>query len=335
MTGHIAVLVNPSSGRGRGAAAAVRAVERLEALDADVRVFAGESVDDTRRLAREAVASRPRALVVVGGDGTLSSVLDAVVGSGVPIALVPAGTGNDLARALGLPFEASDAASTAAELALNGTPRAIDVGEVESAAGVARFLTVAALGFDAHVSERTNRLKWPRGRVRYYLAILIEVARLRSMPFSVAFDDGAMHPMPGTLIAVGSTRSYGGGMPVCPDAAPDDGLLDVTHVAPLSRAKLVRLFPLLLRGAHVDRPEVTTVRAAVVDVDAPGLVVYADGERVGSGRARIRAVPGALTVLVPSAGGAAGRPGTSDSAHSPSPSSSPPPSPESDGELAA
>lgn len=299
MTGHIVVLVNPSSGRGRGAAAAARAVERLEALTDDVRVLTGDSVDDTRRLAREAVASRPRALVVVGGDGTLSSVLGAVVGSGVPIALVPAGTGNDLARALGLPFEASDAASAAAELALHGTPRAIDVGEVESSAGVAHFLTVAALGFDAHVSERTNRLGWPRGRLRYYVALLIELARLRPMPFAVAFDEGAMRAMPGTLIAVGSTRSYGGGMPVCPDADPGDGLLDVTHVAPLGRLKLVRLFPLLLRGTHVDRPEVTTVRAALVEVDAPGLVVYADGERVGTGRARIRAVPGALTVLVP------------------------------------
>ena len=299
MTGHIVVLVNPSSGRGRGAAAATRAVERLEALTDDVRVLTGDSVDDTRRLAREAVASRPRALVVVGGDGTLSSVLSAVVGSGVPIALVPAGTGNDLARALGLPFEASDAASAAAELAMNGTPRAIDVGEVESSAGVAHFLTVAALGFDAHVSERTNRLTWPRGRLRYYVALLIELARLRPMPFSVAFDGGAALAMPGTLIAVGSTRSYGGGMPVCPDADPADGLLDVTHVAPLGRLKLVRLFPLLLRGTHVDRPEVTTVRSSLVEVDAPGLVVYADGERVGTGRARIRAVPGALTVLVP------------------------------------
>ncbi|MGW9630295.1 diacylglycerol kinase [Agromyces sp. NPDC055520] len=305
MTGHIAVLVNPSSGRGRGAAAAARAVERLEALAAEVRVFTGDSVDDTRRLAREAVASRPRALVVVGGDGTLSSVLDAVVGSGVPIALVPAGTGNDLARALGLPFEASDAASTAAELALHGTPRAIDVGEVESAAGIVRFLTVAALGFDAHVSERTNRLTWPRGRVRYYLAILIEVARLRPMPFAVALDGGAMQAMPGTLIAVGSTRSYGGGMPVCPGADPADGLLDVTHVAPLGRSKLVRLFPLLLRGTHVERAEVTIARSRSVEVDAPGLVIYADGERVGSGRATIRVVPGALTVFVPATGGAA------------------------------
>lgn len=301
MTGHIVVLVNPTSGRGRGAEAAKQAAARLEELGVDPQVVVGDSVEDTRRLAAEAVASKPRALVIVGGDGTLSSVLDTVVGSGVPIALVPAGTGNDLARALGLPFEASDAAAAAAELAVRGIPRTIDVGEVETASGTRRFLTIAALGFDAHVSERTNTLRWPRGRARYYVALLVELARLRPMPFEFALDGGPMRPAPGTIIAVGSTRSYGGGMPVCPGAVPDDGLLDVTHVAPLGRLKLARLFPLLLRGTHVDRPEVTTAQAKVVEVDASGLVVYADGERVGSGRATIRVVPGALTVLVPDA----------------------------------
>ncbi|SFR83921.1 diacylglycerol kinase [Agromyces sp. CF514] len=305
MGGHIVVLVNPSSGRGRGAEAARRAVHRLGEIagSARVHVLAGDSVDDTRRLAREAVATDPRALVIVGGDGTLSSVLDAVVGTGVPIALVPAGTGNDLARALGLPFEGDEAAAAAAELALLGTARAIDVGEVESDAGLRRFLTVAALGFDAHVSERTNRLRWPRGRARYYVALLVELVRLRPMRFEFAVDGGTRRVLPGTLIAVGSTRSYGGGMPVCPAAEPDDGLLDVTHVGPLGRAKLVRLFPLLLRGTHVARPEVTTTRARSIEVDAPGLVVYADGERVGAGRASIRVVPSALSMLVPGSNG--------------------------------
>jgi diacylglycerol kinase (ATP) len=313
MPGHVAVLANPSSGRGRGADAADAALERLAALGVEVRRYTGGSAADSLRLAREAIAEGPRALVVVGGDGTLSSVLDAVVGSGVPIALVPAGTGNDLARALGLPFEAAaagaghgggrgEAAAEAAALVVDGRPLAIDVGEIESAAGTARFLTVAALGFDAHVSERTNRLRWPRGRMRYYLALLVELARLRPMAFELRVGDGASavaRPMPGTLVAIGNTRSYGGGMPMCPDADPADGLFDVTHVGPLRRAKLVRLFPLLLQGRHLAREEVTSLRTAELEVEAPGLLVYADGERVGEGRARFRVVPGALTMLVP------------------------------------
>lgn len=302
MAEHIAVLVNPTSGRGRGATAADAAVARLRELGAEVREFAGISVDDTRRLAAHAVAEQPRALVVVGGDGTLSSVLDVVVDAGIPIALVPAGTGNDLARALGLPYEASAAAIlAAAELALSGVPRRIDVGQVETSGGTRQFLTVAALGFDARVSERTNRLSWPRGKARYYLALLVELARLRPLSFSISADGAPVQYLPGTIVAVGNTASYGGGMPVCPAADPSDGLLQITHVAPLGRVKLIRLFPLLLSGRHVHRAEVTSSVASAIEIDAPGLVVYADGERLGDGAVRFSLQPGALTVLVPSA----------------------------------
>ncbi|GAA1797764.1 YegS/Rv2252/BmrU family lipid kinase [Agromyces neolithicus] len=298
MAEHIAVLVNPTAGRGRGAAAADAALGRLRELGADVLTFAGASVDDTRRLAAEAVAGRPRALVVVGGDGTLSSVLDIVVDAGIAIALVPAGTGNDLARALGLPHETSDAAD-AAELAVRGRARRIDVGVVESNGPARHFLTVAALGFDARVSERTNTLRWPRGRARYYLALLVELARLRAAPFVIGVDGDAPKHMPGTLVAVGVTASYGGGMRMCPAADPSDGRLDMTHIGPLGRIKLIRLFPMLLAGRHVERAEVTTRRATVVRVDAPDLIVYGDGERLGHGPTTISVRPSALTVLVP------------------------------------
>ncbi|GEK79671.1 YegS/Rv2252/BmrU family lipid kinase [Agrococcus baldri] len=294
----IAVLVNPVSGRGRGRDAADAVVARLRELGAEVLVSVGSSVEQSRQLAAAAVAARPAALVIIGGDGTLSTLLDALVGCGVPIALVPAGTGNDFARAIGVPIGPSHAAEAAA-LALQGRPRPIDVGRVETADAAAHFLTVVAMGFDARVSDRTNRLRWPRGRARYYLALLIELARLRPVPFRVAVDDGPARARPGTLIAIGNTGSYGGGMPICPDSLPDDGQLDVTHVGPLSRIRLLRLFPLLLAGRHLERPEATALRATSVRVEAPGLVVYADGERIGTGSATVTVRPGALTMLVP------------------------------------
>lgn len=295
----IEVLVNPVSGKGRGAAAGEAAVARLRELGAEVRLRAGGSVEETRRFAAEAVAAHPDALVVVGGDGTLSSVLDQLAHRGVPIGLVPAGTGNDLARALGLPYRGRTAAADAAELVLRGRPRAIDIGEAVCPDGRAKFLTVAALGFDAAVSERTNRLRRPRGAARYYLALLIELARLRPFAFELRLDGGPVAAMPGTLAAIGNTRSYGGGMPICPGADPADGLLEITHVAPLGRARLLRFFPLLLSARHLGRAEVRSMRASEVEVSAPGLVVYADGERIGTASACVRVLPAALELLAP------------------------------------
>ncbi|MBO0979115.1 YegS/Rv2252/BmrU family lipid kinase [Microbacterium sp. SD291] len=295
MAEHIAVLANPFAGKGRGRKVAETAVRHLRARGVEVRVFGGGSAADSARLTETALAENPRALIVVGGDGTLSGVLDTLCAASVPVVLVPAGTGNDLARALDLP---SGDAAAAAELALTGVPRAIDVGEVRTASGARRFLTIAALGFDAKVSDRTNRLRWPHGALRYYLALVIELARLRPMSFTLALDDDTPETVPATLIAVGSTSTYGGGMPVCAGALPDDGLLDVVRVAPLGRLRLLRLFPELLRGTHLSRPEVVHRRARKVSVSATGLVVYADGERIGEADCTISVLPAALTMMV-------------------------------------
>ncbi|WP_449408293.1 diacylglycerol kinase [Microbacterium maritypicum] len=296
MARHIAVLANPFAGKGRGRAAAETALQRLRERGAEVRVYAGDTPADTKALAREAIAARPVAIVVVGGDGTLSGILSDLVASELPVALVPAGTGNDLARALDLPRHDPAAA---ADLALDGTARRIDVGEIRTPTGVAGFLTIAALGFDAKVSERTNRLRWPHGALRYYLALLIELVRLRPLPFAVAVDGGEVRVRPGTLIAVGNTPSYGGGMPVCAGADATDGMLDLVEVAPIGRLRLLRLFPLLLRGTHLARREVAHRRARTVTVSAPGLVVYADGERLGEDACTISVRPSALTILTP------------------------------------
>lgn len=294
----VIVLVNPEAGRGKGAAARDAAVSSLRALGVEPTVHTATSPAETRRLAAAAVATKPDVLVLVGGDGTLAIVLDELVGSEIPLVLVPAGTGNDLARSLGVPFGSADAATSAAAAAVHGIRRAVDVGEAICPEGKARFLTVAALGFDAKVSERTNRLRWPPGRARYYLALLIELVQLSPMRFTLRLDGAESHVSDGTLIAIGNTRSYGGGMPICPDADPHDGLLDVLHVAPLTRLRLLRLFPHLLRGTHLQLDGATMMRAAEVEVHAPGLLIYADGERIGTESVKIRTLPGALTMLL-------------------------------------
>ncbi len=291
------MLVNPTSGKGRGRAVANAAAARLRELGAEVSVRAGSSSAHSRELAAAALQEHPAALVVVGGDGTLATVLDELVHSRVPVVIVPAGTGNDFARALGVPFGNLTAAAQAAEIALTGEVREIDVALVHCPERSTHVLTVAALGFDARVSERTNRLRWPRGAARYYLALVIELLRLRAIPFSISRDGEEVIHRPGILVAVGNTRSYGGGMPICPEADPSDGKLDLTHVAAIGRLKLLRFFPLMLAGRHAERPEVLTAQCARVELSAPGLIVYADGERIGTESVRIEAVRGALAVM--------------------------------------
>lgn len=293
------MLVNPASGKGRGAKAAAAAIARLRELGAEVTELSGTTAHEGRILAQQALRSQPDALVIVGGDGTLSGVLDEIAHSGTPIALVPAGTGNDFARAIGLPLGGPDAAADAAALAVHGEVRAVDVGCAESGERSVKFLTIAALGFDALVSERTNTLRWPKGALRYYLALVIELIRLRPLRFSVSIDDEPSKSLPGILAAVGNTSSYGGGMPICPNASPADGTLDLTHVAPLGRLRLLLLFPLLLRAKHLGRAEVLSRRCKSVRISAPGLVVYADGERVGIESVRVAVLPAALRVCVP------------------------------------
>lgn len=295
----VALIANPRSGRGRGASAADAAAAALREAGAEVEAHIGSSAADTRRLVGVALAEPVDVIVVVGGDGTVSKTLSVLAGTDMPMTLVPAGTGNDLARALGLPLHDP---VRAALLALHGIPRRIDVGEIAADGRTTAFVTVAALGFDAKVSDRTDRLRWPRGAARYYLAVAIEVMRLRPTRFRLAYDGERPRDAPGTLVAVGNTASYGGGMPICPEARPDDGLLDVVHVAPLRRARLLWMFPMLLRGRHLRRAEVTHRRVREFTVSAPDLVIYADGERIAEGECTIRVRPASLTVMVPQGG---------------------------------
>ena len=117
-----------------------------------------------------------------------------------------------------------------------------------------------AAGFDSLVTDRTNRMRWPHGRMRYNLAMVAELSKLRLLPFRLTFD-GEELDTELTLAAFGNTKSYGGGMRICPDADPTDGLLDATMVASASRTKLIRLFPTVFKGTHVDLDEVRTARA--------------------------------------------------------------------------
>jgi diacylglycerol kinase (ATP) len=240
--------------------------------------------------------------VVVGGDGMVHLAVNAIARSGVPIGILAAGTGNDVARCLGLPVDDQEAALERLLAALEPDgPRSRAVDAVRTSTG-RWFAGMLSAGFDAAVNERANRMRRPRGRSRYVLAVLLELARLTPHRYRITIDRDARQ-VDAVLVTVGNTSSIGGGMRLTPDAAVDDGLLDVLVATPLPRRKLLRLLPKVFTGAHVTDEHVSIERGRVVTIDvadrrAPVPVVYADGERMGGLPVTLEVVPGILKVLV-------------------------------------
>ncbi|WP_307864077.1 diacylglycerol kinase [Mycolicibacterium fortuitum] len=293
----VTVLTNPMSGHGNAPHAAERAVAQLQRRGIDVCAIVGTDAAHARRLVDEALDGGTDALVVVGGDGVISLALQALARGDVPLGIVPAGTGNDHAREYRLPTGDPEAA---ADVVADGHTEIVDLGRIEDGAGAVKwFGTVMAAGFDSLVSDRTNRMRWPHGRMRYNVAMLAEISKLRLLPFRLTFDDGPEIKTDLTLAAFGNTRSYGGGMLICPGADHSDGLLDVTMITSASRTRLIRLFPTVFKGTHVDLDEVTTKRARSVHVECPGINAYADGDFALPLPVTVSAAPGALRLLVP------------------------------------
>jgi diacylglycerol kinase (ATP) len=294
------MLTNPMSGHGSAPHAAERAVTQLHRRGVDVVAIAGTDAEHARRLVDGALERGMDALVVVGGDGIISLALQVLAQTDVPLAIIPAGTGNDHAREFGIPTTDPEAA---ADVVVDGAMKTLDLGRIVGPDGTDKwFGTVMAAGFDSLVTDRTNRMRWPHGRMRYNVAMVAELSKLRLLPFRLSFD-GKELTTDLTLAAFGNTKSYGGGMLICPDADPTDGLLDVTMVASASRTKLIRLFPTVFKGTHVDLDEVRTARARTITVDSPGINAYADGEFVCPLPVEVSAVSGALKILVPAGRG--------------------------------
>ncbi|ULE32018.1 diacylglycerol kinase [Mycobacterium sp. IDR2000157661] len=295
----VTVLTNPASGHGSAPHAAERAVARLQKRGVDVVAIAGTDAAHARRLVEGALEQGMDALVVVGGDGIVSLALQVLAQTEIPLGIVPAGTGNDHAREFGIPPRDPVAA---ADVVVDGAVQSVDLGRITGADGTDKwFGTVMASGFGSLVTDRTNRMTWPRGRMRYNMAMLAELSQLRLLPFRLTFD-GRELVTELTMAEIGNTRSYGGGMLICPDADPTDGLLDVTMVRSASRTKLIRLFPTVFKGTHVNLDEVHTERARTITVEcqaSPEIPAYADGEYVCPLPVEVSAVPGALKILRP------------------------------------
>lgn len=293
----IAVLANPGAGRGRHRGLLPAVLDHLGATGRPVRVLAADSSEAAEKAASRAVAEGVAALVAVGGDGTVHQGLQAVAGRPVGFGVVPAGTGNDFAAGVGVPDDPILAARAIVASLDADRHHEVDLARMTGPEGEVRwFGAVLAAGFDAIVNERANRMRWPRGPRRYDLAIALETARLRPRFYQLELD-GEDHSFAGTLVAIGNCPSYGGGLRICPAADPRDGLLDIVTAKPLGRVALARLKPRLRRGTHVTDPLVSAFRARQVRINAPDIIGYADGERIGPLPFVIDCISGALRLL--------------------------------------
>ncbi|MGW6626212.1 YegS/Rv2252/BmrU family lipid kinase [Nocardia sp. NPDC055002] len=307
----VVVVTNPHSGSGRGDDVAEAVLAELRARGVEVVEVRAPSADESVTQVRTLVAGedRPDAVICVGGDGLMNVLLAAVAHSGVPLGLVPAGTGNDLAREFGIPTGDPRAA---VEIVLGGRARTIDLGRIESAdAAPTWFATVVGTGFDARVTLRANKMRYPRGPLRYTAAAIVELMRGYTLPFRIelsglapgALDNPAdSHVViltDAVMAPIGNTRTYGGGMLVCPEALADDGYLDITVVGAVSRLEMARLLPALSAGKRIDHPATKRYRARRITVGAEGGYATADGEPAGMLPVTVQAMPGALSVLVP------------------------------------
>jgi diacylglycerol kinase (ATP) len=267
------VLSNPTSGGGEGERIRLEVLELLRQKTILFKDISSESYLAAGERLRETLREKIAGVIVIGGDGMVHLAIQELAHTRIPLALVPAGTGNDFARSLG-----QNLSSPLENLvhALENPPTDVDLGLVNGK----YFAEILSTGFDSVVNERANRFKRVKGRMKYNIAILLVLStfkpkRYRFRVDGVSFESEAM------LIAISNGQSYGGGMRVTPDASIDDGQFDVMILGPVSRVEFLRVFPKVFSGAHVSHPAVKILKGKEVEVHAEA-VAYADGERIGN-----------------------------------------------------
>ena len=290
MSRSFALLVNPASGGGRSLRALPAVLAELDRLGAPNRTVTTRSMEHA---GEEAVRAREagETVLAVGGDGLLRPVAAALKGTDGAVALVPCGRGNDLARVLGVPRDPAQAA----RLAVEGAARPLDVATVDGTP----YLGIASFGFDSDANRIANEAKFVKGDAVYLYAALRALAAWNPARFEVTVD-GTRHTTTGYSVAVGNSRSYGGGMLLLPHAELDDGKLDVLLSKDASKVAFLRELPKVFKGTHLDSPHVEVLRGEVIEVssDRP-FVIYADGDPIGATPAVMRVEPGALQVIGP------------------------------------
>jgi YegS/Rv2252/BmrU family lipid kinase len=281
-------VVNPAAGAGAAAARITRLARALREDGAAVTVTYSRGLAHATELAA-AAGARGHAVLAVGGDGLAGAVAAGLAGTATELAVIPAGRGNDLARAVPLPADPDSAA--AALRALPSGP--VDVAEVAGRVVVGSVYT----GIDAAANDLANRRRLPRRPIAYQLAALAVLARWRPVDYTLTID-GQTVPFTGHTVVVANAPWYGGGLRIAPDACLHDGLLDLITVGALPRRQLLPVLSALRRGAHLGLPGIAARRVREITIAGGRPVpVYGDGEPLGHGHVTVRVRPAALRLI--------------------------------------
>jgi diacylglycerol kinase (ATP) len=292
----LGVIINPSSGRGKGEARGQIVLETLKARGQEFLNLSGKTMDDANANARHAINDREiDGLIVVGGDGIAHLGVNIACDTGISLGIIAAGTGNDLARSIGMP-EGDVVAGTHAVLDKLDSPRKVDAIKAQSSTDKFWFFGTASAGFDALCNQRANQMSWPKGQRRYDIAMVLELAKFKPIHYEATID-GEHRSFDAMLCAVANGPAFGGGMNIAPDAKVDDGYLDLFIVHAMSRLELLKVFPKVYTGGHVTHPAVEFVRAKSVKLSSGNMPVYSDGEARGHSPLTATVVPGALSVF--------------------------------------
>jgi diacylglycerol kinase (ATP) len=287
-----ALVINPVAGQGKGASVGTHVAGYLNSRGIKYEIIFGRNGIDQADALQRFLDRNPdcSGVIAVGGDGLLHLVLQKITPAQVPLALIPAGTGNDFVRTLGWSLDDVDAIL---ESVLSKKPASVDLGLVDGE----WFGAILSTGFDSIVNEKANAMSWPKGPMKYNAAIAIELPRFKPHHYEIVLDDRTISTQ-AMLIAVSNGRSYGGGMLVCPQADVSDGYFDVMVLHPVSKLEFIKVFPRVFKGTHITHPAVEIVRSKSVKITADA-VAYADGERIGQLPVNAQCIPGALMTWLP------------------------------------
>jgi diacylglycerol kinase (ATP) len=282
------ILSNPTSGGGKGSKYLRIIKEYLDSNDLPYRDITSTSYELAAGALNRSLnqdGSDISGVYVIGGDGMVHLAVQELANRDIPLALIPAGTGNDFARSLNLPL---DDPLQLLETYATTSPTHLDLGLVNNKI----FADILSTGFDSVVNERANRMRVIKGRMKYNIAILLELSTFKPKNYefrvdSVSFTTKAM------LIAVSNGISYGGGMKVTPNAELDDGLFDIMVLGPVSKIEFLKVFPKVFSGGHISHPAVKILRGKEVSITSDA-VAYADGERIGNLPIKAKVLPRAL-----------------------------------------